>query len=164
MKIPIPKSTLLSLFPPNIQQDQIDSRSIFTINTIIYNANITRTTTNIRPRLSIAPTTSPIGSSNVIATEKEICLRFIGAFNILLTPLMLEYLTIYIEKLKTYDIHPILILDGLHFQAQTQSNLSIPLKTPIVLSTTKISLQLLKINVYLLQTGLAEDNVQLTEL
>ncbi|CAF3977175.1 unnamed protein product, partial [Rotaria sp. Silwood1] len=32
MKIPIPKSTLLSLFPPNIQQDQIDSRSIVNFN------------------------------------------------------------------------------------------------------------------------------------
>jgi hypothetical protein len=119
------------------------------------------TTTNPRPRLSIAPTMSPISSSNIIATEKEICLRFIGAFNILLTPLMLECLTTYIEKWKTFDIHPISILDGLHFQAQTQSNPSI-ISTD--LSATKISLQLSKINVCLLQAGLAEDNVQLTEL
>ncbi|CAF4864101.1 unnamed protein product, partial [Rotaria magnacalcarata] len=75
------------------------------------------TTANNRPRLPIAPTTSPVGSSNIIATEKDVCLRFIGAFNVLLTPLMLECLTTYIEKWKTFDIHPISILDGLHFQA-----------------------------------------------
>ncbi|CAF4845808.1 unnamed protein product, partial [Rotaria sp. Silwood1] len=121
----------------------------------------TTTTTNNRPRLSIAPTVSPTSSSNIIATEKEICLRFIGAFNILLTPLMLECLTTYIEKWKTFDIHPLSILDGLQIQAQTQSN---PLTTSIDLSATKISLQLPKINVCLLQAGLAEDNVQLTEL
>ncbi|CAF1460314.1 unnamed protein product [Adineta steineri] len=74
---------------------------------------------------------------------------------------MLECLTTYIEKWKTYDIHPISILDGLHVQAQTQSNPSV---TSVDLSATKISLQLPKINVCLLQAGLAEDNVQLTEL
>ncbi|CAF1563280.1 unnamed protein product, partial [Adineta steineri] len=50
---------------------------------------------------------SPTNTSNIIATEREVCLRFIGAFNFLLTPLMLECLT-------TYDIHPISTLDGLH--------------------------------------------------
>jgi hypothetical protein len=74
---------------------------------------------------------------------------------------MLECLTTYIEKWKTFDIHPISILDGLHVQAQTQSNPSI---VSTDLSATKISLQLSKINVCLLQAGLAEDNVQLTEL
>jgi hypothetical protein len=74
---------------------------------------------------------------------------------------MLECLTTYIEKWKTFDIHPISILDGLHIQAQTQSN---PSLTSNDLSATKISFQLSKINVCLLQAGLAEDNVQLTEL
>ncbi|CAF4160440.1 unnamed protein product [Adineta steineri] len=61
----------------------------------------------------------PINASNIIATEREVCVRFIGAFNILLTSLILECLTRYIEKSKTYDIHPISILDDLHVQAQT---------------------------------------------
>ncbi|CAF4271378.1 unnamed protein product [Adineta steineri] len=74
---------------------------------------------------------------------------------------MLECLTTYIEKWKTYDIHPISILDSLHVQAQTQSN---PFVTSLDLSATKISLQLPKINVCSLQAGLAEDNVQLTKL
>ncbi|CAF1173494.1 unnamed protein product [Adineta steineri] len=74
---------------------------------------------------------------------------------------MLESLTTYIEKWKTYDIHPISILGGLHIQAKTKSNPSI---TSVDLSATKISLQLFKINVCLLQVGLAKDNIQLTEL
>ncbi|CAF1352429.1 unnamed protein product [Adineta steineri] len=101
---------------------------------------------------------SPINVSNIIATKRY--LRFDGTFNILLTSLMLEDLTTYIEKWKTYDIHPISILDDLHVQAQTgQVKLTL-----IDLSATKISLQLPKIDVCLLQVGLAEDNVQLTEL
>jgi hypothetical protein len=169
----------IASFPPNIQQDQIDHRPILDFNCVSQGFSCSflseispsaqsftippssTTTTNTRPRLSIAPTMSPIGSSNIIATEREVCLRFIGAFNILLTPLMLECLTTYIDKWKTYDLHPISILDGLHVQAQTQSNPSI---TSVDFSATKISLQLPKINVCLLQAGLAEDNVQLTEL
>jgi len=181
----------ISTFPPNIQQDQIDHRPILDFNCVSqgfscsflseilpssqsFTTPPTRhhqyqqqsqasssSTTNTRSRLPIAPTMSPVNSSNTIATEKEVCLKFIGAFNILLTPLMLECLTTYIEKWKTFNIHPISILDGLHIQAQTQSNPSI---TSIDLSATKISLQLPKINVCLLQAGLAEDNVQLTEL
>ena len=77
---------------------------------------------------------------------------------------MLECLTTYIEKWKTVDLHPISLLDGLHIQAQTKSNPSPSLSTPIDLSATKICLQLPKITVCLLQAGLAEDNVQLTEL
>ncbi|CAF1464423.1 unnamed protein product, partial [Adineta steineri] len=50
---------------------------------------------------------------------------------------------------------------GAHLTAQTQSNPSV---TSADLSAAKISLQLPKINVCLLQIGLAEDNVQLTEL
>ena len=102
-------------------------------------------------------------SSNIIATEKEVCLRFIGALNILLTPLMLECLTTYIEKWKTYDLHPMSILDGLHFQAQATSTQIHP-SYPLIYQQQKLSLQLPKINVCLLQAGLAEDNVQLTEL
>ncbi|CAF1530152.1 unnamed protein product [Adineta steineri] len=61
---------------------------------------------------------SPVNASNIIATKRKVCIRFIGAFNILSTPLMLEDLTTYIEKWKTYDIHPISILENLHVQAQ----------------------------------------------
>ena len=164
-------------FPPPIQQDQIDSRPILDFNCVSQGfscsflteigsssqsfTNSSTTTTNTRPRLSVASAISPTNASNIIATEKEICLRFIGALNILLTPLMLECLTTYIDKLETYQLHPISILDGLHIQAQTQSN---PSLISTDLSATKISFQLSKINVCLLQAGLAEDNVQLTEL
>ena len=170
----------IASFPPNIQQEQIDHRPIldfdcvsqgfscsFLSETSLTSQSFTTpssqssSTTNTRPRLSIAPTLSPLGSSNIIATEKEVCLRFNGAFNVLLTPLMLECLTTYIDKWKTYELHPMSILDGLHVQAQTQSNPSI---TSVDFSATKISLYLPKINVCLLQAGLAEDNVQLTEL
>jgi hypothetical protein len=153
----ISPSTQSFTTPPSRQQQQQQQQQ----QSQTSSSSSSTTTTNTRPRLSIAPTMSPLTSSNTIATEKEVCLRFIGAFNILLTPLMLECLTTYIEKWKTFDIHPISILDGLHFQAQTQSN---PLIPSIDLSSTKISLQLSKINVCLLQAGLAEDNVQLTEL
>ncbi|CAF1438132.1 unnamed protein product [Adineta steineri] len=174
MKMPIPKSTLLCTtyirylshyrsstwsnivtFPPNIQQDQIDHRPILHFNCV------SQATASSRPCLSIAQTMSPINASSIIAAEREVCLRFIGAFNILLTPLILEYLTTYIEKWKTYDIHPISILDGLHVQAKIKLYPSV---TSIDLSATKISLQLPKINVCLFQAGLAEDNIQLTEL
>ncbi len=191
MKMPIPKSTLLcttyirylshyrsstwsnkSSFPPSIQQDKIDHHSLLDFNCVSQGFSCSFlseslpsiqsrqqfSTTNSRPRLSMVST---ITSSNIIATENEICLRFIGALNILLTPLMLECLTTYIEKWKTYELHPISILDGLHFQCQTQSNSP---STSIDLSSTKFSLQLPKINICLLQAGLAEDNVQLTEL
>jgi len=194
MKMPIPKSTLLcttyirylshyrsstwstiSSFPPSIQQDQINHRPLLDFHCVsqgfscsFLSESLPPTqsrqqfqTTNPRPRLSIAPIISSFSSSNIIATEKEICLKFIGALNILLTPLMLECLTTYIDKWKTYDLHPMSILDGLHFQAQTTSNSP---STSIDLSATKISLQLPKINISLLQAGLAEDNVQLTEL
>lgn len=174
----------IASYPPPMQQDQIDHRPILDFhcvsqgfscsflsepsstthsfsNSSSRQQSLSSVPTNTRPRLSIAPTMSPISSSNIIATEKEVCLRFIGAFNILFTPLMLECLTTYIEKWQTFDLHPIAILDALHIQAQTQSNPSIPSTD---LSATKISLQLPKINVCLLQAGLAEDNVQLTEL
>ncbi|CAF5033726.1 unnamed protein product, partial [Rotaria sp. Silwood1] len=95
------------------------------------------TTTNNRPRLSIASTTFLTGSLNIITTEREVCLRFIDIFNIFLTSLILECLTTYIEKCKTFDNHSISILDGLHIQAQTQSNFS---TLSIDLSATKISL------------------------
>ncbi|CAF4747218.1 unnamed protein product, partial [Rotaria magnacalcarata] len=74
---------------------------------------------------------------------------------------MLECLTTYIDKWKTYELHPMSILDGLHFQAQTTANIP---STSIDLSATKLSVQLSKINICLLQAGLAEDHVQLTEL
>ena len=174
----------IASYPPAMQQDQTDHRPILDFhcvsqgfscsflsepissnqsfsNSHTRQQSSTTTSTGSRPRLSIAPTMSPIPSSNIIATEKEISLRFIGAFNILLTPLMLECLNTYIEKWKTFDLHPIAILDALHVQAQTQSNPSI---VSTDLSATKLSLQLPKINVCLLQAGLAEDNVQLTEL
>ncbi|CAF4302752.1 unnamed protein product, partial [Adineta steineri] len=117
--------------------------------------------TSSRQRASIVPSLSSFYTSNIISTEKEVCLRFIGSLNILLTPLMLECLTTYIDKWNTYDIHPMSILDGLHLLGQTKSNSP---STSIDLSATKISLQLPKINICLLQAGLAEDNVQLTEL
>jgi hypothetical protein len=194
MKIPIPKSTLLcttyirylshyrsstwsnkSSYPPSIQQDQIDHHPLLDFNCVSQGFScsfLTESfpsvqsrhqfpTINSRPRLSNAPMISLVNPSNIIATEKEVCLRFMNPLNILLTPLMLECLTTYIEKWKTYDIHPISILDGLHFLSQTTSN---PPSTSIDLSSTKISLQLPKINLCLLQAGLAEDNVQLTEL
>ena len=174
----------IASYPPAMQQDQIDHRPILDFHCVsqgfscsfLSEPSLTShsfsnpssrqtqsltTSTNTRPRLSIAPTMSPISSSTIIATEKDISLRFIGAFNILFTPLMLECLTTYIEKWQTFDLHPIAILDALHFQAQTQSNPSI---VSTDLSATKLSLQLPKINVCLLQAGLAEDNVQLTEL
>ncbi|CAF4264009.1 unnamed protein product, partial [Adineta steineri] len=147
MEMSIPKSTLLctiyirylshyrsstwsniATFPPNTQQDQNEHRPILDFNcvsqvicySIISTTTISPTTTsNCRPCLSIAQTMSPSNTSNIIATEREVCLQFIGAFNFLLTPLMLECLTTYIEKWKTYDIHPISILDSLHVQAQT---------------------------------------------
>ncbi|CAF1398557.1 unnamed protein product [Adineta steineri] len=162
MEMSIPKSTLLctiyirylshyrsstwsniATFPPNTQQDQNEHRPILDFNcvsqvicySIISTTTISPTTTsNCRPCLSIAQTMSPSNTSNIIATEREVCLQFIGAFNFLLTPLMLECLTTYIEKWKTYDIHPISILD-------------IP-----------------KISVCLLPAALVEDNLQLTEL
>ena len=194
MKMPIPQSTLLcttyirylshyrsstwsntSSFPPPIQQDQIDHDPLLDFTCISQGFSCSFLseplpsvqsrqqfqTTNPRGRPSIAPTLGPFNLSNTIATEKEICLRFIGAVNILLTPLMLECLTTYIDKWNTYDLHPMSILDGLHFQAQTTSNTP---STSIDYSSTKLSLQLPKINVCLLQAGLAEDNVQLTEL
>jgi len=166
----------ISSFPPTIQQDQIDHHPLLDFNCVSQGFSCSFLsessppstqsrqqfpTTNSRPRLSIAPIASSSNSSTIIATEKEICLRFIGALNILLTPLMLECLTTYIEKWKTYDLHPMSILDGLHFQGQTISNIP---STSIDLSSTKISFQLSKINICLLQAGLAEDNVQLTEL
>jgi hypothetical protein len=167
----------ISSFPPPIQQDHIDHQPLLDFNRVsegfscLFLSEVLPSTqsrqqfpqmNNPRPRLSIAPTSSSsYNSSNIIATEKEVCLRFIGALNILLTPLMLECLTTYIDKWKTYDLHPMSILDGLHFQTQTSSN---PPSTSIDLSSTKISLQLPQINVCLLQAGLAEDNVQLTEL
>jgi hypothetical protein len=193
MKMPIPKSTLLcttyirylshyrssswsniASFPPPIQQDRIDHQPLLDFDCVSQgfscsflsesssSSTQTRsqypTSSNPRPRLSVAYVPN---SSNIIATEKEVCLKFIGALNILLTPLMLECLTTYIEKLKTYELHPMSILDGLHLQAHTQSNFS---TASTDLSATKISLQLPKINVCFLQAGLAEDNVQLTEL
>ncbi|UJR36630.1 hypothetical protein I4U23_029350 [Adineta vaga] len=195
MKMPIPKSTLLSTtyirylshyrsstwsntasFPPSIQQDQINHQPLLDFNCVSHGFScsfLSETlqstqsrqqfqTTNPRPRLSVAPTLSSLySSSTVIATEKEVCLRFIGALNILFTPLMLECLNTYIDKLKTYELHPMSILDGLHFQTHTTSN---PPPTSIDRSTTKLSLQLPKINLCFLQAGLAEDNVQLTEL
>ena len=87
-----------------------------------------------------------------------------GALEILLTPLMLECLTTYTEKWKTYELHPISILDGLHIQAQQNTPIQSSPNQLIDLSATKISFQLPKITVCLLQAGLAEDNVQLTEL
>jgi hypothetical protein len=166
----------ISSFPPPIQQDQINHHPLLDFNCVSQGFSCSflsetfpstqsrpqfPTTNPSRPRLSIAPTTTSGNSSNTIATEKEVCLRFIGALNILLTPLMLECLTTYIEKWKTYDLHPMSILDGLHFQGQTTANTP---SSSIDLSSTKISCQLPKINICLLQAGLAEDNVQLTEL
>lgn len=194
MKLPIPKSTLLcttyirylshyrsstwsksASFPPPIQQDRIDHHPLldftcvsqgfscsFLSETLSAAAPQPRQPPPTRGRLSVASTLSS-HSSNIIATEKDICLRFNGPFNILLTPLMLECLTTYIDKWQTYDLHPMSILDGLHFQAQTTSNP--PPSSPVLdLTSTKISLQLPKINICLLQAGLAEDSVQLTEL
>ncbi|CAF1031213.1 unnamed protein product [Adineta ricciae] len=194
MKMAIPKSTLLSTtyirylshyrsttwsnqasFPPIIQQEQINLQPLLDFNCVSngfscsYLSESSQPTpsrpqfpaVNSRPRLSVAPTLSTLYASNVIATEREVCLRFIGALNILCTPLMLECLNTYIDTWKTYELHPMSILDGLHFQAQTTANSP---STSIDLSATKISLQLPKINVCLLQAGLAEDNVQLTEL
>ena len=143
--------------PPSRSQSQQQQQPLQTSSS----ANVGNST---RPRMSIAPTISPSGSSSTIATERDVCLRFMGALQILLTPLMLECLTTYIDKWKTFDIHPMALLDGLHIQAQNQSTPAITLPAPIDLSSTKISLQLPKINVCLLQAGLAEDTVQLTEL
>ena len=168
-------------FPPPIQQDRIDHHPLldftcvsqgfscsFLSETLSSSSTTTTTTQTRQPppprgRLSVVSTLSSHSSSNIIATEKEVCLRFNGPLNILLTPLMLECLTTYIDKWQTYDLHPMSILDGLHFQAQTTSNP--PPSSPVIdLTSTKISLQLPKINICLLQAGLAEDNVQLTEL
>lgn len=122
------------------------------MNTNLNSSTTTSNSSSIRGRVSISPN---------ISAEREISIRCMGGFQILFTPLMLESLTTYIEKLKTYELHPISILDGLHFKAQTQSD---PPSSTTDLSATKISLQLPKITFCLLQAGLAEDNVQLTEL
>ncbi|CAF3397517.1 unnamed protein product [Rotaria sp. Silwood1] len=193
MKMPIPKSPLLCTtyirylshyrsstwsnipsYPPLIQQDQINHQPLLDFNCVSQGflcsflsepissiQSRQQHSTFYRSRSTATPTMLSFNSSSMISTEKEICLRFIGSLNILLTPLMLECLTTYIEKWKTYDLHPMSILDGLHFQAQTKSNFP---STSIDLSSTKISLQLPKINICLLQAGLAEDHVQLTEL
>ena len=165
-------------FPPPIQQDQIDHHPLLDFSCVSqgFSCSFLSETMSSAPsrqqflptnpprgRLSISTTASSYNISTIIATEKEVCLRFIGPLNILLTPLMLECLTTYIEKWQSYTLHPMSILDGLHFQAQTTSNP--PSSSPAVdLTSTKISLQLPKINLCLLQAGLAEDNVQLTEL
>jgi hypothetical protein len=169
----------IASFPPTIQQDQIDHHPLLDFTLVSHGFScslLTETfpstqsrqqfpTTNpARTRVSIAPTMSSYTSSNIIATEKEICLRFMRELSILLTPLMLECLTTYIEKWQTYALHPMSILDGLHFQAQTTSNAPSSAVSSIDLTSTKISLQLPKINICLLQAGLAEDNVQLMEL
>lgn len=170
----------ISSFPPPIQQDQLNHQPLLDFNCVShgFSSSFLNETfpsvpsrqqfpiiINPRPRLSVAPGgMSSLNSSNIIATEKEVCLKFIGALNILLTPLMLECLTTYINKWQTYNLHPISILDGLHFQSQTQSTPPSTTTTAIDLSSTKISIQLPKINLCLLQAGLAEDNVQLTEL
>ncbi|CAF3740732.1 unnamed protein product [Rotaria sordida] len=194
MKMPIPKSPLLcttyirylshyrsstwsniSSFPPLIQQDQINHQPLLDFNCVSQGFSCSylfEPVSSIQSRQqypstyyrsrSVAPLTmSSLNSSNAIATETELCLRFISSLNIFLTPLMLECLTTYIEKWKTYELHPISVLDGLHFHAQTTSNFP---STSIDLSSTKISFQLPKINICLLQAGLAEDHVQLTEL
>ena len=179
-------------FPPFIQQDQLDHRPILdfecvspgfscsflsdlsassqsftspssrpTVLSLPSNPSTSATNSAIRTRLAMSSSTSSTSGSATIATEREVCLRFMGGFQILLTPLMLECLTTYIERWKTYDIHPISILDGLHIQAQNQA---VPSPPALDLSATKISLQLPKITICLLQAGLAEDNVQLTEL
>ena len=192
MKMPIPKSTLLcttyirylshyrstswpikSSFPPPIQQDQLNHQPLLdfqcvsqgfscsflseTLSSTHSRHQFTTSNPN-RPRLSIIPALS----STANATEKEISLRFLGSLNMLFTPLMLECLTTYIDKWQTFLQHPLAILDGLHFQIQTSTNL--PSSSTIDLSATKFSFQLPKINLSLLQAGLAEDNVQLTEL
>jgi hypothetical protein len=169
----------IASFPPTIQQDQIDHHALLDFTCVspgfscsflseTFQSTQSRqqfTTPNpSRPRLSIAPTISSYSASNVVATEKEVCLQFIRELNILLTPLMLECLTTYIEKWQTYDLHPMSILDGLHFQGQTTSNTPSSSLSSIDVTSTKISLQLPKINICLLQAGLAEDNVQLMEL
>ncbi|CAF4065238.1 unnamed protein product, partial [Rotaria sp. Silwood2] len=193
MKMPIPKSTLLcttyirylshyrsstwsniSSFPPLIQQDQINHHPLLDFNCVSQGFSCSflsepvstiqsrqQYSTYNRSRSTATPTMPSLNSSSIIATEKEMCLRFSGALNILLTPLMLECITTYIETWKTYELHPMSVLDGLHVQAQTTSNFQ---STSIDLSSTKISLQLPKINICLLQAGLAEDHVQLTEL
>ncbi|CAF3490546.1 unnamed protein product [Rotaria socialis] len=191
MKMPIQKSTLLSTtyirylshyrsstwsnvpsFPPLIQQDQINHHPLLDFNCVSQGFSCSFLSESLssspsrqhypsyytRTRASIGATFT---SSNIIATENELCLRFKGPLNILLTPLMLECLTAYIEKWKTYELHPMSILDDLHFQAQTTANIP---STSIDLSATKLSVQLSKINICLLQAGLAEDHVQLTEL
>ena len=165
----------IASFPPTIQQDQINHNPLLDFNCVSQGFSCSflsepvlskqthqqHQTTNFRPRTLMIPPVSSFNSSQIIPTEKEICLRFMGTLNILLTPLMLECLTAYIEKWKTYDSHWMSILDGVHFQAQT--TLKFPV-TSIDLSATKISLQVSKINVCFLQAGLAEDNVRLTEL
>ena len=119
------------------------------------------TATSARPRAGMSHGALSQSSANLLATEREICLKFIGAFNILFTPLMLECLTNYLDRWKTYLQHPMSVLDSLHFQTHAQANTP---KTLIDLSATKLSIDVPKVNICCLQAGLAEDHVQLTDL
>ena len=178
--MPIPKSTLLCTtyirylshyrsstwsmvpsFPPQIQQDQIDHRPLLDFHCVSpgFSCSFLSESASVRPAPSSKARHSD--SSTITSCEKEICLKFIGALNILLTPLMLECLTTYIDRWKTYEPHVMSILDALHFHTITQAH------SPTVssdLSATKLSVVLPKVNLCFLQAGLAEDNVQLTDL
>ncbi|CAF0951192.1 unnamed protein product, partial [Didymodactylos carnosus] len=124
-------------------------------------ATPTSTTTSKQQQQAQRP---PTRTSTITSTTNDICIKCIGSINILLTPLILECLTTYIEKWKQYEIHPLSVLDRLHFEAQQKQSLPASSLSNGDTVKTKISLQLPKINLCLLQAGLAEDNVQLTEL
>ena len=117
--------------------------------------------TSARPRHSIVPTRSTNPNVNSLIADQEICMKFNGSCHILFTPLVLECLTHYIDAWHNYRPDPMSILDSLHFNAHTQSN---PPKSSIDLSTTKLFIDIPKVNFCALQAGLAEDRVQLMEL
>ena len=159
-------------FPPAIRQTHLDSKTILDFEEVSQGFScsfISETTTpwNIGHGRTFASSARFRGNFNVnqsaqlLTYEKEFCLKFFGPLNVLLTPLMLDCLTAYLDKWKTYREHPISILDDLQIRAQANS--SVP-KPSTDQSATKFSIQIPQINLCCLQAGLAEDTVQLTEL